>query len=106
MESIRSNQEELRNHSRSPAAKPGRKDYTMKMQRILVNGKSTAIEDFLRLFTDEEGEIDFDLLGSLLDSDFLDKAIDSFSSSYDMFELIERYLQCADSPIVYDTKEA
>lgn len=77
----------------------------MKMQKILVNGKSTTIEDFLRLFADEDGEIDFDLLGSLLDSDFLDKAIDSFTTSYDLFELIEKYVQIADKPIVYDFAE-
>ena len=78
----------------------------MKMQKILVNGKSTAIEDFLRLFVDEDGEIDFDMLGSLLDSDSLDKAIDSFTTSYDLFELIEKYVQIADKPIVYDFIEA
>ena len=68
------------------------------MQKIFVNGKSTAIEDFLKLY-EYEGSYDYDNLGAVLDSDTLDKAIDSFDKVYTTFELIERYLQLADKPI-------
>ena len=69
-----------------------------KMQKIILNGKQITIEEFLEIFR-EGNEYDFDAIGSLLDSNTLDAAIDSFTESYDMFELIERYLQLADKPI-------
>lgn len=68
------------------------------MQKILVNNKSTTIEDFLNIFDSEDG-YDYDNLGAVLDGDTLDKAIDSFENAYTMFELIEKYLQLAEKPI-------
>lgn len=72
-----------------------------KMQKILVNGKSTAIEDFINLFQHDD-EFDADSFGACFDGDTFDKTIDSFESSYDTFELVERYLQLASEPIRYD----
>ena len=72
-----------------------------KMQKIILNGKQITIEEFLEIFREGE-EYDFDAIGSLLDSNTLDTAIDSFTESYDMFELIEKYLQVADKPIEFD----
>ena len=72
-----------------------------KMQMIILNGKPTSIEEFLDLFRDGN-DYDFDAIGSLLDSDALDAAMNSFTESYDMFELIERYLQFADKPIEFN----
>jgi hypothetical protein len=74
------------------------------MQKIFVNGKPTATENFISLMT-ADGEVDFDALGAELDSDTLDKAIDSFDKSYDLYELIERYLQLADKPIICEVAE-
>ena len=72
-----------------------------KMQKIILNGKQITIEEFLEIFREGE-EYDFDAIGSLLDSNTLDATIDSFTESYDMFELIEKYLQVADKPIEFD----
>ena len=74
----------------------------MKMQKILVNGESTTIEDFIEKYIGE-GELDVDSLGAALDSDTVTKAIDSFTSSYSIFDFIERYLQLADKPIEVTT---
>lgn len=74
----------------------------MKIQKILINGASKTIEELLDHFT-EDGEIDCDNLGACMDSDTLDKAIESFDKAYDMFELIERYLQFAEKPIEVTT---
>lgn len=68
------------------------------MQKLLVNGKSMAIEDFIKLF-EYEGDFDADNFGACFDSDTFDKAIDSFTGSFDTFELVERYLQIADKPV-------
>ena len=71
----------------------------MTMQKILVNGQETSIDDLLHMFTYDDGEIDFDTIGAAMDSDTLDTAMDSFDESYDTNELIERYLSLADKPI-------
>ena len=73
----------------------------IKMQKILVNGKPTTIEGFVNLFN-IGGEYDFDSLGAILDSDTLTAAMESFAEDYDMFELVEKYLQLAKEPIVFD----
>lgn len=75
----------------------------MKMQKILIDGKSATIEELIAYFGAEDDGADFDGLGAVMDSDTLDKAIDSFTGAYDMFELIEKYLQLADKPIVVTT---
>jgi hypothetical protein len=74
----------------------------MKMQKILIDGVSKIIEELLDHFT-EDDEIDFDNLGACMDSNTLDRAIESFDKAYGMFELIERYLQLADKPIEVTT---
>lgn len=74
----------------------------MKIQKILINGTSMTIEELLAHFTEDE-EIDFDALGACLDSEVLDRAIDSFTKAYGMYELIERYLELADKPIEVTT---
>ena len=68
------------------------------MQKIFVNGNSTSIEDFISLF-EHDDEFDADNFGACFDSDTFDKAIDSFTGSFDTFELVERYLQIADKPV-------
>lgn len=72
------------------------------LQKILVNGISTAIEDFIKLFEHEDG-FDADNFGACFDCDTFSKAIDSFSESFNTFELVERYLQLADKPIEVTT---
>lgn len=59
------------------------------MNDIQINGASKTIEELLEHFT-EDDEIDFDNLGACMDSDTLDRAIESFDKAYSMFELIER----------------
>lgn len=68
------------------------------MQKIFVNGKDTTIDELISLFRDDD-DASIDDLGAALDSDTLDKAIDSFTSSYSLSDLIEKYLQLADKPI-------
>lgn len=68
------------------------------MQKIFVNGKSTAIEDYIKLFGSDD-EFDADGFGACFDTDTFEKAIDSFEGSYDTFDLVEKYLQLADKPI-------
>ena len=63
-----------------------------------------AIDDFLELFDTGDG-YDYDSLGAVLDSDTLDKAIESFENSYGMSELIERYLQLTNTPVEYEVTE-
>lgn len=74
----------------------------MKMQKIFVNGKETTIEDFIKLF-EYEDEFDSDNFGACFDTDTFDKACDSFTESYSVFELTERYLLLADKPIEVTT---
>lgn len=74
------------------------------MKKIIVNGKYITVEEFVDMFKlADEGnvEYDFDQLGALLDADTLTKAIDSFTTSYTMRELIEKYLEIALNPIVH-----
>ncbi len=76
----------------------------IKMQKIFVNGQQTTIEGFVNLFN-IGGEFDFDSLGAILDSSALSAAINSFEEDYDAFELIEKYLQFAKEPIVFNYQE-
>ncbi len=66
------------------------------MSKILLNGKEACINDLVNALTFEGGEIDYDTLGAAMDSDTLDKAIGSFTGSYSITELIDRYLSLAD----------
>lgn len=68
------------------------------MQKIIVNGKSTAIEDFIKLF-EHDDEFDADGFGACFDTGYFDMAMFSFDKAYTTFELVEKYLQLADKPI-------
>ena len=72
-------------------------------KKIIVNGQETSIDDMLQKLSFDDGEIDFDTIGAAMDSDILEAAMSSFDSSYDMKELIERYLSLADDPIEVTT---
>ena len=67
--------------------------------KIIINGKDACIEELINKLTYEDGEIDFDTLGAAMDSDILQSAMDSFDKSYDMYELIERYMSLSDKPL-------
>ena len=71
------------------------------MQKILINGKQSTIEELVDIFRDGK-EYDYDALGDVLDSDTLTAAMNSFTESYDMFDLIEKYLKIADKPIDFN----
>ncbi len=73
------------------------------MQKIIFNGNPITIEEYINLYTFDDGP-DFDHIGHPLDPDTLDKAMDSFDTDYDLFELIERYLQLATKPIIINEK--
>lgn len=79
-------------------------DNTITIRKEDLDSQSTKIRELIDLMT-VEGEIDFDELGAVLDSDTLEKAMDSFNKSYDLIELIERYLQFADKPIELEVSE-
>lgn len=68
------------------------------MQKIFVNGKVTAIEDFINLFVNGD-EFDADGFGACFDTGYFDMAMFSFDKAYTTFELVEKYLQLADKPI-------
>jgi hypothetical protein len=70
----------------------------MVMQKIIVNGRETAIEDFISLF-EHDDEFDADGFGACFDTGFFDMAMFSFDEAYTTFELVEKYLQLADKPI-------
>lgn len=69
------------------------------MGKIIINGKDSCVNDLINVMT-YDNEVDYDSLGALLDSDTLDKAIESFTSSYSITELIDRYMQLSDKPII------
>lgn len=67
------------------------------MSKILLNGKQVCIHDLVSALTTEDGEFDFDALGAAMDSDTLKATMDSFEGeSYNIPELIDRYLSLAD----------
>lgn len=68
-------------------------------QKIYVNGQETSVEDLLSMLTDESGEVDFDTLGAAMNSEILDKAIDSFTERYGMYDLINKYLSLTEKPL-------
>lgn len=74
------------------------------MKKIIANGKHITIEEFVELFRYGE-EYDFDTLGALLDSDTLTAAMDKLTGTYTTTELLEKYLEIALDPIVYDYPE-
>lgn len=68
------------------------------MQKIFVNGQETSIDEFLQKFS-IDNEIDFDVLGSALDSRCLEVSMESFDRSYTVRELLEKYLNIINEPL-------
>ncbi len=67
------------------------------MSKILLNGKEACGNDLVNALTFEGGEIDYDTLGTAMDSDILQASMDSFDGeAYTITELIDRYLSLAD----------
>ena len=71
------------------------------MQNIFINGEQVTIKELVDIFRDGK-EYDYDALGDVLDSDTLTAAMNNFTESYDMFELVKKYLEIAEKPIDFE----
>lgn len=68
---------------------------------IIINGKTSTIDDLLDICRYDDGEYDIDNIFYPMNSETLDKVLDSMENAYDVKEALEKYLAISGENLCY-----
>ena len=69
---------------------------------ILINGKTSTVDELLNICKYDDGEYDIDNIFFPMNSDLLEEVINSMETSYDIKSVIETYLSMSNENLTYN----